>query len=563
MLWLFLLAGAAGAEPRPFQGESLPLLPHAHYVVEPESGWRVEQAVRAFASGAFWPAEAEALNLGRVETAVWLHLELPAPVVPTGPWLLHLDRHRFQEVSLYHRGEEGWQRLAPSVRDPAAGAERPLFELPLEAETPQRFMLRLASQAPMLVAPRLQTPAAYLADARQHDFASGLYYGLIAALAFFAVVLSLTLRVRSPLWYALLIILGALYLGISRGQLIVWWPAMTPRLELLAGSATLSAMAIAALLLSRDFLLTASRDADGERLTRLGLLVAVSTPLAVLLFGERISLPYHTLMGVVCSIVLVIVAVRALRRHFRPAWGLLPAWLLLIGGLGLSAGLHLGVLPYRPWSLHGYQAGSLLAALLLPLALGWRIRWLLQEPAARDRQHGRGQDSAMTDPLTGLYNRQRLPGALQEGVKHCRRTGETMSLILLDVDHFKAWHDSWGQEAGDQVLEALGKQIRQHVRQHDIACRYGGSEFAIILPGTHAHAAVEIAERLRRTIEDQPFTPLPNQLARVTLSLGIAQLAPEDTAENLMRRSDRALYSAKRLGCNRSVVDGASSRATS
>ena len=127
-----------------------------------------------------------------------------------------------------------------------------------------------------------------------------------------------------------------------------------------------------------------------------------------------------------------------------------------------------------------------------------------------------------------------------------------MSVLMLDVDHFKRFNDEHGHQAGDQALRALGQSLTGHLRPNDVAARYGGEEFLVVLADTRFEAAWIIAERLREAMAGHSLlkadgTPLPS----ITISLGLAQLNPEQSAESLIARADAALYRAKKGGRNR------------
>lgn len=165
---------------------------------------------------------------------------------------------------------------------------------------------------------------------------------------------------------------------------------------------------------------------------------------------------------------------------------------------------------------------------------------------------------ASYDELTGLYNRRELDRRLGEGVNHFRRYNHPMALVMLDVDHFKIINDSYGHQAGDEVLRRLGALLRASVREVDLTARYGGEELAIILPEVTGRQAFVMAERLRRRIGGQTFTLTPEkqqpvQMA-ITVSLGVAAL-PEDaeSPSALIDAADRCLYEAKRRGRNRTI----------
>jgi diguanylate cyclase (GGDEF)-like protein len=164
---------------------------------------------------------------------------------------------------------------------------------------------------------------------------------------------------------------------------------------------------------------------------------------------------------------------------------------------------------------------------------------------------------AVTDALTGLYNRRYFWDALKRELIAVRRKPAAFSVILVDLDHFKRVNDAWGHEAGDRVLQATADLLRGHIRGSDIAVRYGGEEFALLLPGTDATVAEERAEQLRRELEALEIAYNGGRI-RITLSAGVAEAGTSATDEReIMKRVDDALYAAKAAGRNRVVRDPA------
>lgn len=166
---------------------------------------------------------------------------------------------------------------------------------------------------------------------------------------------------------------------------------------------------------------------------------------------------------------------------------------------------------------------------------------------------------AVTDGLTGLFNRRRFEEVLDLEVRRAQRQGTPLSLLMMDVDHFKFYNDTHGHPAGDEVLRALGRLVRERVRSTDIACRYGGEEFVVILPGTSRTDALILANDLRRLVEAHPFAHEATQPeGRLTISIGVATY-PVDAGDEvaLVRAADQALYRAKQNGRNRVETVGA------
>ncbi len=158
-----------------------------------------------------------------------------------------------------------------------------------------------------------------------------------------------------------------------------------------------------------------------------------------------------------------------------------------------------------------------------------------------------------TDDLTGIYNHRFFIQQLTLEVERQKRYSQPLSLLMIDIDHFKYYNDSNGHLAGDQVLKAIAILIQHGVRQTDIVARYGGEEFTAILTNARKEMAFEIAERIRRSIAETHF---PNEKAQpggdLTVSIGVATFSPPlSTLTDLIREADRALYQAKKRGRNR------------
>lgn len=160
-------------------------------------------------------------------------------------------------------------------------------------------------------------------------------------------------------------------------------------------------------------------------------------------------------------------------------------------------------------------------------------------------------EQAESDELTGLANRRRFLARLEEEISAADRYGISLSLVMLDVDHFKRINDTAGHAAGDAVLRDVADRMLAITRACDTAGRLGGEEFGWLLPNTGPNEAAEAAERLRRSFEAATFAAG----RRVTASFGVATFASGDTSADLLRRADELLYRAKREGRNRVVVD--------
>jgi diguanylate cyclase (GGDEF)-like protein len=208
-------------------------------------------------------------------------------------------------------------------------------------------------------------------------------------------------------------------------------------------------------------------------------------------------------------------------------------------------GEHLGELVFRRNQRFSEQEQgnleSLLATLLYPMR-----NTLLYRAATQ---------SALRDPLTGTGNRIAMDQTLQREIELSRRHLQPLSLLMLDIDHFKLINDTHGHSAGDDVLKAVAASIKNQLRNVDMVFRFGGEEFLILLSNTSREAAALVGERLRFAAQVEEYVA-DGRTIELTVSLGCSTLLPGESAESLVRRADNALYVAKREGRNRLAMAG-------
>jgi len=168
-------------------------------------------------------------------------------------------------------------------------------------------------------------------------------------------------------------------------------------------------------------------------------------------------------------------------------------------------------------------------------------------------------EMAVTDGLTGLHNRRYLDSHLQTLFERAMARRRPLSVMITDLDRFKAVNDTFGHDGGDDVLREFARRLRQNVRGIDLACRYGGEEFVVVMPDTDGEVAQKVAERIRAQIAGQPFAVgREGRTITVTVSVGVSSLLKgPDCVEALMKRADMALYEAKTGGRNRVVARAA------
>ncbi|MCF8110196.1 MAG: diguanylate cyclase [Desulfobacteraceae bacterium] len=182
-----------------------------------------------------------------------------------------------------------------------------------------------------------------------------------------------------------------------------------------------------------------------------------------------------------------------------------------------------------------------------------RLKRLLRERRL-EREHIQMLDAlkklSITDDLTRLYNSRHFYQQVETEINRHTRYDRPLSLLLLDIDHFKMYNDKYGHPEGDRILSHLGKLISEFIRDMDTAYRYGGEEFTVILPETNSKDAVKVCKRIMNEVKTQKFN-LPEGTAPVTLSIGVTQYNPGESINEFVSRADRAMYMSKEKGRNR------------
>lgn len=204
----------------------------------------------------------------------------------------------------------------------------------------------------------------------------------------------------------------------------------------------------------------------------------------------------------------------------------------------------------KEWRAHALQVGALTFLLLAVALLG--ARGYLQ--LARERE--KLQLQAITDPLTGAYNRRHFNQVAHQEIERARRHTHALSLLVIDADHFKSVNDRWGHTVGDHVLRSLTQRIATNLRQTDLVARLGGEEFAVLLPHTDSPAAFDIAQRLKHAVASSAMAFTGEGAVNITISIGLATLEPGETFEHWLSRADTAAYEAKARGRNRVCATG-------
>lgn len=244
-----------------------------------------------------------------------------------------------------------------------------------------------------------------------------------------------------------------------------------------------------------------------------------------------------------------------LRPRSRSASALLVAAASVLHSLVFFAGFVILLIFPPPVNSPAAPSPAQLLGMLDGLAIStlWTFGFILM---VNQRLANELQDQATTDSLTGLKNRRYFVTMAQLEVKRSARRLAPLAMVLLDLDHFKSINDRHGHPLGDQALITFARRCQKNLREIDLLARFGGDEFAVLLPDTSQEQAGRVVERIRQTISEQPFD-LNGTLVPVTLSVGLAWVPAGNavTFEELVVRCDQALYHAKQAGRNRVVVE--------
>ena len=180
-----------------------------------------------------------------------------------------------------------------------------------------------------------------------------------------------------------------------------------------------------------------------------------------------------------------------------------------------------------------------------------------EDIAALQRDLDDVRRESMLDPLTKIANRKSFDEGLEDAIREAARSRDPLSLMLIDIDHFKNFNDTYGHQTGDQVLRLVAMTLKSNIKGKDLAARYGGEEFVAILPSTDLDGALIVAENIRKAIQAKELLKRSTneKLGRITASFGVAEFRPVDNAMSFIERADRCLYAAKHAGRNRVVSE--------
>lgn len=234
-------------------------------------------------------------------------------------------------------------------------------------------------------------------------------------------------------------------------------------------------------------------------------------------------------------------------------FGSLVIYFMVTGNIAFGLSLQSYTSPAVSPSVLIFQLAFIGGAGIIGAFYAHNTRQFVDRQVAFEIAIERERQLARTDSLTGLFNRRHFLDLGEHELASTRRYHRPLGLILFDIDLFKQMNDRWGHALGDDILKLVADVARAHLREADVLCRYGGEEFAVLLPDTGALQARVVAERIRTTLEAHDIQT-GTDVIHATISLGISEIAPDDDLLALIHRADQAMYAAKRAGRNQTVV---------
>ena len=561
----------------------------------------------------FQPSALEAINFGFTEARVWLRFSIRNNLPVTQQRILYLRHFLFDEVVLHTVTDNGIHSQYSGREHLDQHNASPLptrffhFQLDIPPNTTRDYYLALTSEDALSSSLTLvsleQFQRIMIIDAAAVTF----YSALILTNLFFAVFMLVKLREVELLYYVGFLVFHHL-IAI---MMLEGVPASLLGFDNLFWNKTgfiflINVAITMAVLFSRSFLKLKEKYPVDYLISRGLLVLMLVSCVQSLLLPHVIGSALTTVFCMIVGVGIMVTCVRCAAKHDRVAKLFLLSWTAGVTGATLY-GLKLwNILPINGFTNHAWHIGTVVEAILFSFTIADRVtterrmrlqaqteqveqeralrqaqEQLLQvETAAKIKLEQQVQERtkditqimaklefqnqqltelSINDPLTQVRNRRFFNDAFPELWQEAQRAGGWLSIILLDIDHFKAVNDQYGHLTGDRCLVTLAANLRQWVsRPKDIICRYGGEEFIIVLHATDLASATQLAQRLRQAVSEIQI-PLEDTTLHITASLGVAATIPQPGAnpEQLIAICDHALYQAKSNGRNQVSVAGA------
>jgi len=596
-LWFMAWAASAQAlDARPIPAAGLDISPSVAALEDPGGALVPRQmptpgVAERFAAGL---GKAGAFNFDITPSAWWFRFTLDNSGDDALTRVLDVGYARLSHVALYQLADDGTVRsvetgvTAPFASRPIAWRQF-AFPLHLGAHSQQTFYLRVQSLTAFIVPLRLWEPAAFERHMAADAAAQAWYFGMAAAMVPFNLLIFIWLRERIFLFYVFFVSSMAFALAGQNGLVKQFMPFEPPWWSDLASTFGYSFAIATGLQFMRSLLDTRQTLARWDAALRAMVWFFLLSPAVFPFTGQTLIKP-AAVVYLLAILVAAAVIAQGVVRHQRSAYFYGVAALALAAGALGNVLRAMGLVATNVVTANAMQIGSALEMVLLALALADRYGQMRREKIAMQRELLEAQTRliehlqrseqqleqkvqertrelsrvnrqlsalSMTDGLTGIANRRHFDAALQAEWQRARRSGEPISLALLDVDWFKSYNDHLGHQAGDECLRRITQIMARSVQRHtDVVARYGGEEFVVLAPGVASAGLMQVCEHIREELRRLALPHPGSAFGTVSVSMGIACASPVEggSGQELLRRADDALYRAKEQGRDRICV---------
>jgi diguanylate cyclase (GGDEF)-like protein len=534
------------------------------YLEDTQGAYDFDAIISTPLAGKFQQSPHTVISLGITHSAYWVRFHLP-PIDSTAyefSRLLQVGNPNLDKIDLFlpvidKEAPAGVRYLQKSVGVSRTASAMEIkdntwvFLLPQQIRTDQFLYLRLESGSALRVPLLLWQTDAFLSESFLKNLGFGTFFGILLSLFFYNLFVFFVLRDKAYLFYVLYIGCMFLYQFQVHGYLKLWVSASYPIYNAIFW-VCLSAAFIFAVYFTGHFLHVHNENKFWDKIKKF--LIATAVLQGILGSVGHTVWANHIGHGLGLGGPLIIMGFAAFRLYqgFKPALYYLLAWGIL------SCGIVIWVLAaYIPET---FSAATILLvataseAILLSFALSDRFRSLRLKESVMKEHIQYYRDLSIIDSLTGLYNKRHFLNKMNQEVEFAQQNNTPLSLLMIDIDQFKAYNDQYGHWEGDQVLIRFGKVLPALLASGKLAFRYGGEELAVLAPRIAANDAVAAAEQIRQRLQNEDFSPESALQVHVSVSIGVAELTPADTSESFFQRADNALYQAKNSGRNRVCV---------
>lgn len=521
---------------------------HFHLYEDLNASATIEEVVEIFDSNDRSKFSLGDTNIGYSDAAWWVKLQFKNPGNTSKEIILRQAYPLIDNLQLWTKSYENrWSIKQYGDKFPFSHRDIEhrefLFPLVVPPKTQQSYYLRYESEGSLDIALSVHRPKHLLSFVGTQQLIYGLYYGGFLVLVLYNLFIFIAVRDKAFLYYLLYIFFYGLYMGAHNGLTFQYFWPNKPQYGNEGLLVTLSLSLLFALQFSRDILNIKEFSTVLNRASKCLMAGCVLAIPGILLMPYAFMAPVMTVLTLTIMPLFFVMGITRLASGYRPARYFMLAWTALIFSVIVYVLKVFGLVPRTFFTENGFQIGSIIEMVLLSLALGSRMNELKQQ--------------SHTDALTEIGNRRRFDDVFPAEFERAKRNNQPLALLMIDIDHFKRLNDTYGHDVGDQALRAVAIAIKTQTRKPMLPCRFGGEEFAVILPRTNASSAQLVAERIRETIASKPMAKRD-----VTVSIGIAStdMGHFTSPRAVMNAADECLYRAKEGGRNCVRLFGVGSR---